>query len=40
MKARTIDEFLAEVGSDKRTALEKLRRTILAAVPNAEECIS
>lgn len=40
MKARTIDEFLAEVSSDKRTALEKLRRTIRAAVPAAEECIS
>lgn len=40
MTAKTIDEFLAGVSSDKRAALEKLRRTIRAAVPKAEECIS
>lgn len=28
------------MSADKRTALEKLRRDIHAAVPNAEECIS
>ena len=40
MPAKTIDEFLAHVSADKRAALEKLRRTIRAAVPKAEECIS
>jgi uncharacterized protein YdhG (YjbR/CyaY superfamily) len=40
MTAKTIDEFLAGVSSDKRAALEKLRRTIRAAVPKAEECIN
>jgi uncharacterized protein YdhG (YjbR/CyaY superfamily) len=39
-KATTIDEFLATVSSDKRAALQKLRKTILAAAPGAEECIS
>lgn len=45
MKARsptpqTIDEYLAPLSSDQRTALEKLRRNIKAAAPGAEECIS
>jgi uncharacterized protein YdhG (YjbR/CyaY superfamily) len=40
MIAKTIDEFLAHLNADKRTALEKLRKTIRAAVPKAEECIS
>src|SRR5216683_3901950 len=39
-KPRTIDEYLAAVSDDKRAALEKLRKTIRAAVPKAEECIS
>jgi uncharacterized protein YdhG (YjbR/CyaY superfamily) len=39
-KPRTIDEYLAALSDDKRAALEKLRRTILAAAPMAEECIS
>ncbi len=38
--AKTIDGYLATVSSDKRAALERLRRTIRAAVPRAEECIS
>jgi uncharacterized protein YdhG (YjbR/CyaY superfamily) len=37
---RTIDEYLAAVSEDKRAALEKLRRTIQSAAPEAEECIS
>jgi uncharacterized protein YdhG (YjbR/CyaY superfamily) len=37
---KTIDEYLAGVSEDKRTALEKLRKTIRAAAPKAEECIS
>jgi uncharacterized protein YdhG (YjbR/CyaY superfamily) len=40
MIAKTIDEFLAHLNADKRAALEKLRKTIRAAVPKAEECIS
>ena len=39
-KPRTIDEYLAALSKDKRAALEKLRRTIRAAAPKAEECIS
>ncbi len=39
-KARTIDEYLAALSGDKRTALEKLRRAIQAAAPKAQECIS
>lgn len=37
---RTIDEYLAGLAPDKRAALEKLRRTIKAVAPDAEECIS
>ena len=39
-KPRTIDEYLASLPSEKRAALEKLRRAIKAAAPKAEECIS
>jgi|SRR6266849_5475999 len=39
-KPRTIDEYLAKVKPDQRATLEKLRRTILATAPEAEECIS
>jgi uncharacterized protein YdhG (YjbR/CyaY superfamily) len=40
-KATTIDAYLAGVGDPKkRAALETLRRTIRAAAPKAEECIS
>jgi uncharacterized protein YdhG (YjbR/CyaY superfamily) len=39
-KIETIDDYLAGVEDDKRTALERLRRTIKAIVPRAEECIS
>ena len=39
-KPKTIDEYLAAVSDDKRAALEKLRQTIHAAAPKAEECIS
>ncbi len=39
-KAKTIDEYLAPLSDDKRAALEKLRKTIRAAAPKAEECIS
>ncbi len=36
---KTIDEYLAAVSEDKRAALEKLRKTIKAVAPKAEECI-
>ena len=39
-KPSTIDEFLRELSDEKRAALEKVRRTIRAAVPRAEECIA
>ena len=39
-KAKTIDEYLAGLSDDKRAALETLRKTIRAAAPHAEECIS
>ena len=39
-KPSTIDEYLAGVNADQRAALEKLRGTIRAVVPKAEECIS
>ena len=39
-KPKTIDQYLASVSTDKRVALEKLRKTIKAIVPKAEECIS
>ena len=38
--AKNIDEYLAALPDDKRVALEKLRKTIRAAAPKAEECIS
>ena len=39
-KPTTIDECLAPLAEDQRAALEKLRKTIHSAVPEAEECIS
>ena len=39
-KPKTIDEYLAAVSDDQRAALEKLRKTIKAAAPKAEECIN
>lgn len=39
-KPRSIDEYLAALSDDKRAALEKLRKAIRAAAPEAEECIS
>lgn len=37
---QTVDEYLAPLSDDKRAALEKLRKAIRAAAPEAEECIS
>jgi uncharacterized protein YdhG (YjbR/CyaY superfamily) len=40
VKAKTIDEYLAALNADQRAALERLRKVIRAAAPQAEECIS
>ena len=39
-KPKSVADYLATVSEDKRVALEKLRSTIRAAAPAAEECIS
>jgi uncharacterized protein YdhG (YjbR/CyaY superfamily) len=39
-KPKTIDEYLTGVKADQRIVLEQLRKTIRAAAPRAEECIS
>jgi uncharacterized protein YdhG (YjbR/CyaY superfamily) len=39
-KPKTIDDYLAGIDSDKRAALQHLRKMIRAAAPRAEECIS
>ena len=39
-KPKNIDEYLAKVRTDKRAALQKLRKAIKAIVPKAEECTS
>ena len=39
-KYDTIDHYLADVPTDKRAALQKLRQAIKAVVPKAEECIA
>jgi uncharacterized protein YdhG (YjbR/CyaY superfamily) len=39
-KVKTVDEYLARVSDDQRVALQRLRKTIRAAAPGAEECIS
>ena len=40
MAPATIDEYLADVPVDKRASLERLRRQIQAAAPDAVEVIS
>ena len=39
-KPKTFDEYFTTVSKDHRAALEKLRKTIRATAPKAEECIS
>jgi uncharacterized protein YdhG (YjbR/CyaY superfamily) len=39
-KAASIDGYLAGVRGEKRAALDRLRETIQAVIPTAEECIS
>jgi uncharacterized protein YdhG (YjbR/CyaY superfamily) len=40
VKAKTIDQYLAQLDPDKRAALQTLRGQIMAAIPGAQECIS
>lgn len=40
MSASEIDEYLGALEEPKRTTLAQLRETILAIVPDAEQCIS
>src|SRR5207249_11809885 len=37
---KTVDEYLASVNSDHSKALQKIRETVHAVAPNAQECIS
>ena len=39
-KPQTIDEYLSSLSDEQQAVLEKLRRVIRAAAPEAEECIS
>jgi len=39
-KPQTIDQYLALLSEDQRSALERMRKIILSAAPKAEECIS
>ena len=39
-KPATIDQYLAPLPADQRDALQTLRKTIRAAAPGVEECIS
>ncbi|MEO8901149.1 MAG: DUF1801 domain-containing protein [Polyangiaceae bacterium] len=39
-KPENTDAYLAAVSPDRRAALQKLRKTILSILPDAEECIS
>jgi uncharacterized protein YdhG (YjbR/CyaY superfamily) len=38
-KPETIDAYLTTVSADRRAVLEKLRKTILWILPDAEECV-
>ena len=40
MSASEIDDYLASLDAPQRDALEDLRRSILAVVPDAEQCLS
>jgi uncharacterized protein YdhG (YjbR/CyaY superfamily) len=40
MAPQHIDSYLAGLDEPKRAALEALRRSILAVIPDAEQCIS
>lgn len=40
MTTREVDEYLAGLDPEQRDTLEAVRRSILAVVPDAEQCIS
>src|SRR5262245_6779829 len=40
INVKNIDEYLAALPAEHRATLQKLRKTIRAAVPKAQECIS
>jgi uncharacterized protein YdhG (YjbR/CyaY superfamily) len=40
MLKREVDDYLASLEKPKRWTLEALRRTILAIIPKADQCIS
>ena len=40
MSANEIDRYLDQLDEPKRSTLQQLRRDILAAAPDAEECLS
>lgn len=40
MPPQDIDSYLATIDEPRRATLEELRRSILAAIPEAEQCIS
>jgi uncharacterized protein YdhG (YjbR/CyaY superfamily) len=40
MAAKEIDEYLATLDEPKRSTLAQLRETIMAIIPDAEQCIS
>lgn len=40
IRPTTVDEYLAGVSTEQRALLQKLRKTIRAVAPKAEECIS
>lgn len=40
IRTGSIDEYLAGLTPERRAALERLRRIIMAAAPKADECIS
>ena len=40
IKPRNHDDYLAAVSAEKRAALETLRKAIMTAAPDLEECIS
>ncbi|HVA51699.1 MAG TPA: DUF1801 domain-containing protein [Pirellulales bacterium] len=40
MSRQEIDDYLATIDEPKRATLQRLRRTILSIIPDADECIS
>ena len=40
VSAEDVDDYLAKVDEPKRTTLETVRRSILAVIPEAEQCLA